>query len=75
MLCETQRGEIGWEIGGKVKREATYVPLKNIFTYLFMWLGWVLVAARMIFSCGMWDLVSSLTRDGTGSPCIGSSES
>ena len=40
-----------------------------------MWLGWVLVAARMIFSCGMWDLVSSLTRDGTGSPCIGSSES
>ena len=42
---------------------------------LFIWLFWVLVAARGIFSlrCGMWDLVPD--QDGTRSPCIGSMES
>ena len=59
--------------------------------YLFIWLYWVLVGARRIFSlscnrqdfsCSMWTLScgicspsSSLTRDWTWTPCIGSSES
>ena len=59
---------------------------KKIFTYLFIWLHWVLAAARRIFaaargllsSCGvraqlplgMWDL-SSPTRDQTRIPCAG----
>ena len=29
----------------------------SIYFYLFIWLCWVLVASRRIFSCGMWDLV------------------
>ena len=51
---------------------------KNI--YLFIWLCQVLVASG-IFSCSMWDLQlrhvgsSSLTRDQTWAPCIGSTES
>ena len=50
--------------------------------YLFIWLRWVSVTARRIFSCGMRDLScgthvrsSCLTRDGTRAPCIGSTES
>ena len=45
---------------------------KNI--NLFIWLYWVLVAAPELFSCGMWDL-SSLTKDWTPVPYIGSMES
>ena len=50
----------------------------NLFIYLFIWLRWVLVAARGIFglycgfqdlfSCSMWDTVQ------TQVPCSGSSE-
>ena len=54
-----------------------------IFIYLlFIWLHWVLVAARWLLSCGMGTLSSgmhvgssSLTRDRTQAPCIGSTES
>ena len=59
-----------------------------LFVCLF-WLHWVLVvacgifiAACGIFSCGVWELScgmhvgsSSLTRDRTWAPCIGSTES
>ena len=54
--------------------------LKKI--YLFIWLHWFLVAAHGLLSCGMWTLScsmrvgsSSLTRDRTWAPCIGSVES
>ena len=61
--------------------------LKNI--YLLIWLHQVLVAAGGLLSCGMQTLScsmqtlscsmymgsSSLTRDGTQAPCIGSVES
>ena len=50
-----------------------------LFTYLFIWLCWVLVAARGLRSCGMQTPScgthvgsSSLTRDRTQAPCIGS---
>ena len=50
------------------------------FLILFIWLCWVLVAAHRIFSCSMWTLScsiwsSSLTRDQTQPPCIGTTES
>ena len=41
-----------------------------LFIYSFMWLCWVLVVARKIFSCGMWDL--GITSDQTQAPCTGS---
>ena len=49
--------------------------------YLFIWLHQVFVMACAIFSCGMWTLIgsvwesSSLSRDRTQVPCIGSTES
>ena len=50
--------------------------------YLFIWLCWVLVAAGGLLSSGMRTLScsmrvgsSSLTRDWTQAPCIGSAES
>ena len=60
-----------------------------IFIYLFIWLCQVSVAAhRIYFSCSMWSPQlwhtgcqlwhvgsSSLTRDGTRAPCIGSVKS
>ena len=52
------------------------------FIYLFFWLPWVLVAAPGLLSCGMQTLScgmhvgsSSLTRDRTPAPCIGSAKS
>ena len=55
---------------------------KKIFIYLFIWLCRVLVVACGLLSCGMRTLScgmhvgsSSLTRDGTQAPCIGSVES
>ena len=50
------------------------------FFILFIWLCWVLVAAHSIFSCSMRTLScsiwsSSLTRDQTQTPCIGTTES
>ena len=40
--------------------------------YLFIWLCQVLVASCRIFSCSIWDLVPSLTRDGSqGPPALG----
>ena len=45
------------------------------YSFLFIWLCWVLVAARGLFSCSMWDLFSlwhvgsrSLARDWTPGP-------
>ena len=64
--------------------------IKNFFEILFiylvalgqLWLAGSLVAARWLLSCGMQTLScgmhvgsSSLTRDWTRAPCIGSSES
>ena len=53
-----------------------------LFIYLFIWLCRVLVAARWLLSCGMQTLScgmhvgsSSLTRDRSRAPCIGSEES
>ena len=50
-----------------------------LFIYLFIYLHLVLVAAGGLLSCGMWSLScgmhmgsSSLTRDRTWAPCIGS---
>ena len=39
-------------------RRASDVKLLNVFMlfFLFMWLHFVLVAARRIFSCSMWGL-------------------
>ena len=52
------------------------------FIYLFIGFRWVLVAAGGLLSCGMQTLScsmhvgsSSLTRDRTRAPCIGSTES
>ena len=42
--------------------------------YLFIWPHWVLVAELRIFSCSMWES-SSLTKDRTQVPCLGSVES
>ena len=39
-------------------------------SYLHIWLHWVLVAAGEIFSCGMWDLVSSPGIE-PGPPALG----
>ena len=47
---------------------------KNICFYLFIWLCWVLVAARRIFY--LWHVgSSSLARDWTRAPCIGNTQS
>ena len=43
--------------------------------YLFIWLRQVLLAAGGLLSCGMQVGSSSLTRDQTRVPCIGSTES
>ena len=58
----------------------THIPLWLFF--FFFWLHWVLVAARRLLSCGMRTLScsmhvgsSSLIRDRTRAPCIGSAES
>ena len=61
---------------------AYYTDVSYLFIYLFIWLHWVFVAARGLLSCGMQTLScgmhvgsSSLTRDQTWAPCIGSMES
>ena len=53
----------------------------NIFIYLFIWLHRVLVVAGGLLGCGTWTLScgmrvgsSSLTRDRTRAPCVGSAE-
>ena len=35
----------------------TLISIFLIYSYLFIWLCWILVVARRIFSCDMWDLV------------------
>ena len=46
-----------------------------VCVFFFFWLCWVLVVAHGIFSCGLHVGSSSLTRDWTQAPCIGSTES
>ena len=44
--------------------------MKKAFCFSFFWLHRVLVVARGLFCCSMWDLLP-LTRDRTHIPCIG----
>ena len=65
-----------------LKGEPSSALLKKIFIYLFIWLHQALVSAGRLLSCGMRTLScgmhvgsSSLFRDRTQAPCIGSMES
>ena len=42
---------------GEKGSSSLYLFVYQIFIYLFIWLCQVLVVARGIFSCSMWDLV------------------
>ena len=62
-------------------KKKQYLKKDSILKNLFIWLLQVLFAACGVFSCGMQTLscghvgFSSLTRDWTRGPCIGSTES
>ena len=69
-------------MGSNWHQHQSWLFLKNIFIYLFIWLHRVLVVAGGLLGCGTWTLScgmhvgsSSLTRDWTWAPCIGSAES
>jgi len=66
LLRALQKDLPGVTLGGKSKAQPPPSPSNKVasalfFKYLFLfalfiWLHWVLAAARGIFSCGMWDL-------------------
>ena len=64
----------------------SFISFSNIYLFLFIWLYWILVVACGVFClcCNMWDLFffqlqhvgsSSLTRNWTQAPWIGSMKS
>ena len=56
MKCckDAEQHELSFTAGGNAK---WYSHFNFLCIYLFIVLHWILIVARMVFSCGMWDLV------------------
>ena len=52
---DAEQHELSFTAGGNAK---WYSHFNFLCIYLFIGLHWILIVACMIFSCGMWDLVT-----------------